>query len=113
MTTLEVIGNARAKISDARELLLKPNPGSLDGCRTSLGEVAQILQELVIAGPIGLTPDVIHSIRQIQVAARDLESQIQHGSRFCTGWLQMRLGMGYSDSGAPVMAETQGRWFEF
>ena len=117
MTALESIGIARSKISEAKNLLLQPSAGSLDSCRTCLGDVAQILQELVIAqsgkdGPAGLTPDVIHSIRQIQLSARDLESQIQHGSRFCTGWLQMRLGMGYSDRGAPVMIETEGRSFE-
>ena len=117
---LSQVGLAQARLGEARQLLLQPTPASLESCRDHFGEVAQILEELIAVGPVGLTPEVIKSIRQIQRAAQDLQTQIEHGSRFCTGFLQMRMGVGYTDRGAPVMLESmrgsmgpgEGRSFE-
>jgi hypothetical protein len=112
MTAFESIGNARTRIAQARELLVRPSPGSLETCRELLGEVAQILQEVIAQGAIALTPEVIRSAQEIQWAAQELQSQIEHGSRFCLGWMQMRMSLGYSDTGVPILVETEGRSYE-
>jgi hypothetical protein len=97
---------AQAKLGEARELLLQPNPGSLEQCRSHFGEVAQILEELIAAGKPGLTPELVDSVRQIRQAAREFQTQMEHGSRFCLGWLHMRMGVGYTKDGVPLMLES-------
>jgi hypothetical protein len=116
MTALEFIGIAQArvaqnKLGEVRELLLRPNPVALESCHSLLGEVACIMEELIAADSVKnnagnnseRTPEFYNSVREIQQAAGELQVQIQHGTRFCLGWLQTRLGVGYTDQGTPVM----------
>lgn len=112
MTAFESIGNARTRIAEAREMLVRPTPGSLDRCRELLGDVADILLTLIQNGPAGLTPEIIEIAREIQQTASALEAQIEHGSRICLGWMQMHMSTGYSDRGVPILVETQRRSFE-
>lgn len=112
MTAFESIGNARTRIAEARELLVRPSAGSLDRCRELLGDVADILLTLIQEGPAGLTPEIIQVAREIQETAQQLQVQIEHGSRICRGWMQMRMSTGYSDRGVPILVETEGRSFE-
>jgi hypothetical protein len=106
MTALESIGTAQAHLGEAKQLLLQPTPAALDNCRAHFSEVVQILEELIAAGAGGLTPEVRNSVRQIQQAAQEVQAQIEHGSRFCLGFLQMRMGVGYNELGAPLMVES-------
>ena len=120
MTALESIGNARTRIAQARELLLRPTPASLESCREILFDVAQILREMITDSMTGqlsessgpLTPEVIEIAREIKQTVKELEARIAHGSRYCMGWMQMRMGIGYSDRGVPILVETEGRSFE-
>jgi hypothetical protein len=122
MTALEFIGTARAKaahakLREASELLLRPNPTTLEDCCALLGEVTCILEELMAAGPSELSPEFLKSLLPIRQAAQELQAQIQHGSRFCLGWLQMHMGVGYTQGGAPIMLESmsesgKGRTFD-
>jgi hypothetical protein len=112
MTALEFIGTARAKaahakLREASELLLRPNPTTLDDCCALLSEVTGILEELMAANPREKpgepSPEFSNSLVSIRQAAQELQAQIQHGSRFCLGWLQVRMGVGYTQGGAPIM----------
>jgi hypothetical protein len=126
MTALEFIGIAQArvaqnKLAEVRELLLRPSPVALENCQSLLGEIAGILEELIAANSKERTPEFYKSVREILEATEELQEQIQHGTRFCLGWLQTRLGVGYTDRGVPVMLEAmsgsrpgggEGRSFE-
>jgi len=149
MTALEFIGLAQAKAADAKlreagELLLRPSPATLQASCDLLGEVTQILEELMAANRLGqpldkrlekppanareqalgaakLSPQFAQSLLPIRQAAEELQAQIEHGSRFCQGWLQTRRGVGYTANGAPVMLDAafgstqgsgEGRSFE-
>jgi len=110
MTALEFIGIAQArvaqnKLGEVRELMLRPSPVALESCQSLLGEVAGILEELIAANATERTPEFYKSLREIEQVAEELQGQIQHGTRFCLGWLQTRLGVGYTDRGMPVMLE--------
>jgi hypothetical protein len=112
MTALEFIGIARAKaahakLREASELLLRPSPATLGDCCALLSEVTGILEELMAAGTSELSPEFSKSLLPIRQAAQELQTQIQHGSRFCLGWLQVRMGVGYTQGGAPIMLETR------
>ena len=118
MTALEFIGIAQAKaaqtkLNEARELLQRPSPLSLDSCRSLLSEVNHILEGLTAADPSERTPEFFDHLREARETAQVLTGQIQHGSRFCLGWLQVRMGVGYTEQGKPIMLEsTKGRSFE-
>ncbi|HLW77161.1 MAG TPA: hypothetical protein VKS01_09245, partial [Bryobacteraceae bacterium] len=60
---------AQARIAEAREFLGKPTGESLDSCRGALGEAAGILENLIVAGVAGWTPELIGSLRQLQFTA--------------------------------------------
>jgi|HubBroStandDraft_6_1064221.scaffolds.fasta_scaffold152992_3 hypothetical protein len=126
MTALEFIGIARAKaahakLREASELLLRPCPATLADSCSLLSEVTDILEELMAANAREksgeLSPEFAKSLLPIRQAAQELQVQIEHGSRFCLGWLQMRMGVGYTQGGAPIMLESRvesgkGRSFE-
>ena len=40
---------------------------------------------------------------------RTLKIQFEHGSNYCMGLLQARLGTGYSEHGLPVLMPTEAR----
>jgi len=104
---------AEARIAEARALLAKPTPESVENCRTALSDAANLLEKLIVAGVAGWTPEFIGSLRQLQTAAQMLDGQVRHGSRFCMGWLQSRMGTGYTERGTPVMIEhAEGQTFE-
>jgi len=122
MTALEFIGIARAKaahakLREASDLLMRPNPTTLNDCCLLLNEVTGILEELMASGTSELSPEFSESLLPIRQAAQELQAQIQHGSRFCLGWLQIRMGVGYTRGGAPIMQESmaesrEGRSFD-
>ncbi len=101
------------RLAEAREFLAKPTAESLENCRSALGDAAGILENLIVAGIAGWTPEFVSSLRQLQFSARVLDAQVRHGSRFCMGWLQSRIGTGYAGDGTPVMMEhAEGQSFE-
>jgi len=92
---------AEAKISRAQQLLAEDaRPENVDLCVAELGEVAELLRGLMDGS---LDADASLTIRRIQGSARRLNLQIQHASRLCLGWIQRRMGTGYTAQGAPVL----------
>jgi hypothetical protein len=48
---------------------------------------------------------VTRAIYRIQASARALGQRIEHGSKLVRGWMQLRLGEGYTRGGLPTFME--------
>lgn len=100
---------AEEKIDGVQELLLDPRPETLDRAMADLTEVAAVLNTLVSSGVQKWSPGALDSIHKIRRAARSLLPQIEHASTFCLGWIQTRLGTGYTQQGFPVLVESEAK----
>ena len=96
---------AEANLAEVQRLLLNPTPETLDRARADLAGVVAVLNTLVNSIPRTgqkWPPAAVASFHQIRLAARGLRPQIEHASKFCLGWIQTRLGTGYTQQGSPV-----------
>ena len=112
MSALESVRLAQAKIGCVRELLLTPTVQSLDRCLDELGETAGLLNTIIQEGTEGggaLPPEIALAAREIRDSARNLRLQIGYASQFWLGWMQIRLGSGYTAEGSPVLAGGESR----
>ncbi|MGD1090859.1 MAG: hypothetical protein ABSB35_02575 [Bryobacteraceae bacterium] len=110
---LESCHAAEARIQAVERLLLESRPGSLEQCETELREVAVILQRLVSEGKGHFSPETGAAFKRIKQATGRLQRQVEHASNLWTGWLQLRLGTGYTDRGRPVFSGREpGTTFE-
>lgn len=80
---------------------------------TELGRAAALLEKLLESmtderAP-RRNPALRNVIQEIQRTAAGLQAQFEHGSNFCMGLLQLRLGAGYSEHGLPVLMATEAR----
>jgi hypothetical protein len=80
---------------------------------TQLGQVAALLQAARDSMTEESKPRNVPALRQalleIRHRAAMLKIQFEHGSNYCTGLLQARLGTGYSEHGLPVLMPTEPR----
>jgi hypothetical protein len=110
---LESCHAAEAKIQDVEKLLLEPCPEILDRCEKELREVIGLLEGLVSAGKRDWTPEAVEGLYRIRRRAGTLRRQIEHASNLWAGWLQLRLGTGYTERGRPVFSgQEPGSTFE-
>ena len=80
---------------------------------TELGHGAALLEGIhesmkqggVPRGDTAIRP-ALHEIRRM---AGTLQAKFEHGSNYCMGLLQVRLGTGYSEHGLPVLIPTEAR----
>jgi len=100
---------AEEKIGKVHELLQQPGAESLDHALAELTEVATVLTSLVNSGVQKGSPAARESLEEIRRTARRLRPQIEHASRFFLGWIQARLGTGYTWQGSPVFVESEAR----
>jgi len=104
---------AEAKLGEVRQLLLNPRAETLDRATTDLAEVVAALTILVRSarqtGDQKWTPAALASFHGIRSAARGLRPQIEHASKYCLGWIQVRSGTGYTRQGFPVFVENEAR----
>ena len=49
------------------------------------------------------------ALQEIRRMGGTLQAKFEHGSNYCMGLLQVRLGTGYSDRGLPVLMPTEAR----
>jgi hypothetical protein len=102
---------AEAKIGEVQRLLRDPRPETLDRAMADLAEVAAVLNTLAgsarQAGAQKWNPAALASFHQIRLAARALRPQMEHASKFCLGWIQIRRGTGYTRQGSPVLVESE------
>ena len=108
-SVLEFCQRAETTIREVQQLLLDPRPGMLERCQAELQQVIVGLQTLVSEGSSAPNPEVSSSLRQIQQATRPLRLQIEHASNLCLGWIQLRLGTGYTEQGLPVLMAGEAR----
>jgi hypothetical protein len=113
MSPQESCSAVEAKIQEIQQLLLAPSVETLERCEMELARVASLLEGLISGGSKEWTPAVAASLRSIQQAARRWQAQIVHASNLWQGWLQLKLGTGYTGEGLPVFAECEpGSSFE-
>lgn len=103
---LESCRRIEAMLREVQQLALVPRTETLAECVTQLGMIAASLETLhgrmtdEAVAPQS-NPAIRLKLEQIQRASRKLKSQFDHGSNYCMGLLQVRLGIGYSEQGQP------------
>jgi hypothetical protein len=105
--SLESCLAAEARIQVVEKLLLEAHPDTLDQCETELREVTVILEELVSTGKRDWTPEYRAAFQRIQQTTGRLRRQVEHASNLWAGWLQLRLGTGYTERGRPVYSSRE------
>jgi hypothetical protein len=94
---------AETKLREARQLLLDARPESVDRCQSELQQVVTVLERLVSEGALQSSPGASSALRRIRRSAHALKLQIDYASNLCFGWIQLRLGAGYTAQGLPVL----------
>lgn len=114
---LESCQHIETVLRDVQQLALAPGTEMLTECETQLGTIAASLETLQqsmreygsASAPSQGNPAFRLSLEQIQRTAHLLKAQFEHGSNYCMGLLQLRLGTGYSEQGLPVLSPSQAR----
>jgi len=104
-------------LRDMKQRVIAPQPESLAECEHELAGIVSSLETLhqSIAGQTDAAAvlrgdaTVRQTLRQIQHMARELNARFLHGTNYCAGLLQIRLGAGYSAQGLPVLVTGQSR----
>jgi hypothetical protein len=111
-TTLSALDTCRsleARLETVQQLLLNPKPEILERAVTELAEVIVVLRTLTSTQPQKSDSAMLASLHKIRTGARGLLAQIDQASNFCQGWIQMRLGTGYSNNGLPIFVQSEAR----
>jgi hypothetical protein len=112
-SALEVCQRAESMLREIQGGELLPGTDMLAHWETELGQVAALLE----ATQDSMTeeckprnnPAVRQTIQRIRYRAGLLKLQCEHGSNYCMGLLQVRMGTGYSAQGLPVLSPTESR----
>jgi hypothetical protein len=109
----DAVSYAEAKLREVRQMLLDARPEVVDRCQSELQQVVTALERLVSEGALQSNPGVSSALLRIRRSAHALKLQIEYASNLCFGWIQLRLGAGYTAQGLPVlMAREPGSSFE-
>jgi hypothetical protein len=108
-SALAACQSAQEKIGNVQELLRNPGTESVERAISELSEVAALLNSMISTRAYKFHPAAQASFQEIRRAARSLRPQIEHASKFCMGWIQVRLGTGYTRQGFPVFVENEAR----
>ncbi len=101
---------AESNLREAQQFL---GPSTIQQCLVALAQVIEILEEVAAGNPRDWDPEIQLAFHRIRDAARDLHTQVGHGSDLIRGWRQLRLGAGYTRGGLPEFAERESeRLFE-
>ena len=100
---------AEEKIGKIQQLLGNPGTESVERAIAELSEVAGLLNSMISTRAYRFHPAAQDSFQEIRRLARGLRPQIEHASAFCLGWIQVRLGTGYTRQGFPVFVESEAR----
>jgi len=104
-SALESCRAAESRIREAQRFLLTARKDDIERSMDELSQIAAILESLISGGPASLSPAMAPSLQRIQRTARDLLLQIGHATNLWQGWLQRKLGAGYTERGQPVFVE--------
>jgi len=108
-SVLDFCESLEVRIEMVQRLMLDPKPESLDHAVAELAEVVTALQALATSKPQKANSTILPALHKIRSGARTLSAQIDQASNFCRGWIQMRLGTGYSDNGLPIFVQSEAR----
>jgi hypothetical protein len=98
---------AEGKIQEARQWLLDARPGAIDSCQSTLQQTIATLETLIAEKALQPDPAVSSALQSIRRSAHSLGQQIEFASNLYFGWIQLRLGAGYTQQGLPVFATSE------
>jgi hypothetical protein len=101
--------HAEAKIREVSRLLLDIRPEAVERCQSELQQVIALLKGLVSERAFQANPRVSSTLVGIGRSARVLKLQIEYASNLYSGWIQLRLGAGYTQQGLPVLVRGESR----
>jgi hypothetical protein len=112
-SALEVCQRAEDMLREVQSRELLPGTEMLAQWETELGQVAALLEatqgSMTDEFKPRNNPAVRQAILRIRQRAGLLTLQFEHGSNYCMGLLQVRLGTGYCAQGLPVLMPTESR----
>jgi hypothetical protein len=112
-SALEVCQRAENMLREIQSGELLPGTEMLAHWETELGQVAALLEathgSMTDEFKPRNNPAVRQAILRIRQRAGLLKLQFEHGSNYCMGLLQVRMGTGYSAQGLPVLTPTESR----
>jgi len=112
-SALEICQRAENMLREIQSGELVPGTEMLAQWETELGQVAAWLESTHNSLKEQSKPASNPALRQILLGIRYragmLKLQFEHGSNYCMGILQLRMGTGYSAEGRPVLIPTEAR----
>ena len=112
-SALEICQHAENMLREIQSGELVPGTEMLAQWETELGQVAALLEATHDSMTEEFKPRNHPALRQILLGIRYragmLKLQFEHGSNYCMGLLQLRMGTGYSAEGLPVLIPTEAR----
>ena len=112
-SALEICQRAENMLREIQSGELVPGTEMLAQWETELGHVAALLEATHTSMTGESKPSHNPALRQVVLGIRyragTLKLQFEHGSNFCMGLLQLRMGTGYSAEGLPVLIPTEAR----
>ncbi len=112
-SALDVCQRAENMLREIQSGELVPGTEMLAQWETELSQVAAMLEDAHDSMTDDFkprnNPAVRRAILGIQQRATLLKLQFEHGSNYCMGLLQLRMGSGYCAQGLPVLTPTESR----
>jgi hypothetical protein len=110
---LEVCQRAENILHEVQSGDLIPGTEMLAQWENELGQVGVLLEAaynfLTEKPKLSDNSALCEVLLRIRNRTETLKIQFEHGSNFCMGLLQLRLGTGYSERGLPVLMPTEAR----
>ena len=110
-SALETCQHIQTILREVEQAVLIPGTDMLAQWETELGQAAALLEGIHASMTGAATCDsaVRPALEQIRRMGGSLQAKFEHGSNYCMGLLQVRLGTGYSEQGLPVLMPTEAR----
>jgi hypothetical protein len=107
-TPIETCERVETMLREVQQLAGGSGADVIAVCETQLGRAVALLEGLQ-AAPAPTDLQHRQLLLEIRRLSATLKLQFEHGSNYCMGLLQMRLGTGYSDQGLPVLFSHEAR----
>ena len=112
-SALETCQQVHTILCQVQQNVVVPGADMLAQWEIDLGQAAALLegiQESMKKGSIPSGDGALRStLQEIRRTGAMLKIRFEHGSNYCMGLLQGRLGTGYSAHGLPVLMPTEAR----
>ena len=109
---LETCQHVQTILREVEQAVLVPGTDMLAQWETEIGQAAALLEgiheSMRKAGSAG-DSSIRPALEEIRRIGGTLQAMFEHGSNYCMGLLQVRLGTGYSERGLPVLMPTEAR----